>query len=172
MLVKLIQEYPSVIKDNITTKVSVNISVIHIDKLDETEMLFSVKILIQLMWYDSRLTFYNIKNYNGSGNNVGKEEREGLWIPQLIFSNSLPEIYIKNDEDSYLMVRQESLSRLNGNNNLQENELFDGTQNPFIFEHFFDLKLRCNFEFSNYPFDEQICYILVSHFLLFVYYKS
>lgn len=64
------------------------------------------------MWYDSRLTFYNLKSFNGSGNNVGKEEKEGLWIPQLIFSNSLPEIHIKNDEDSYLMVKQKKQAKV------------------------------------------------------------
>ena len=75
-------------KDNIATCVQVNIFVIHIDKLDEKEMLFSVKILIELVWYDSRLTFYNLNSYMVSGDNVGKEEKEGLWIPQLIFSNA------------------------------------------------------------------------------------
>jgi len=156
------QEYPSVVKDNITTSVHVNISVIHIDKLDEKELFFTVKILISLVWYDSRLTFYNLKRFMVSGNNVGKVEKEGVWIPKLIFSNSLPEVRIENDASSYLMVKQESSARLDKNNNLQENELFDGSQNPFIYKRYFDLNLRCNFQFSSYPFDEQVCNILVS----------
>jgi hypothetical protein len=125
-------------------------------------MLFSAKILIELVWYDSRLTFYNLKSYMVAGNNIGKAEKAGLWIPQLIFSNSLPEVHIENDAYSYLMVKQESAPRLDKISNLEENELFDGSKNPFIFKRYYDLKLRCNFEFSSYPFDQQVCYILVS----------
>jgi len=47
-------------------------------------------------------------------------------------------------------------------NEVEENEEFDGSQNPFVFERFYDLSLRCSFEFIKYPFDHQSCFIDVS----------
>jgi hypothetical protein len=47
-------------------------------------------------------------------------------------------------------------------NELEENEEFKGSENPFVFERFYDLSLRCSFEFFRYPFDHQSCFIDVS----------
>ncbi len=55
------KEYPAISEEKKVTLVSVNISVIYIDNLEEAGMTFSVKIKIQLKWYDSRLKFYNLK---------------------------------------------------------------------------------------------------------------
>jgi len=55
------KEYPAISEEKKVTLVSVNISVIYIDNLEETGMTFSVKIKIRLKWYDSRLKFYNLK---------------------------------------------------------------------------------------------------------------
>jgi hypothetical protein len=55
------KEYPAILNDRKITIVYVNISVLHIDNLEESDMTMSVKIMILLKWYDSRLTFYNLK---------------------------------------------------------------------------------------------------------------
>ncbi len=155
------KEYPSISKNEIITQVFVNISVVNIDKLDETGTTFSVKIQVQLKWYDSRLKFFNLHESIKRGKNVGRTERDRIWIPRLIFSNSLPEVQLLNDDLSFLMVRQESQSTLNSENEIVENRIYDGDLNPIIYEKFLDLNLRCNYEFSTYPFDQQYCNIQV-----------
>ena len=47
-------EYPAICKDNTTSNVSVSVDIIHIDGLDELNMMFRVKIFILLEWHDSR----------------------------------------------------------------------------------------------------------------------
>ena len=114
------EEYPSVLENKSTAQVYVNVSIVYIDKLEESEMSFSIKILVQLKWYDSRVTFDNLKIKLKQGNKVGNNDRNQLWIPKLIFSNSLPEVQVTNDELSLLMVKQESDSQMYDENELQE----------------------------------------------------
>ena len=70
---------------------------------------------------------------------------------------------MKNDDMSNLMVKRKTEGHLNDENDLQENLVYEGDSNPFIFNNSYDLTLRCNFEFSNYPFDHQICKIQVRY---------
>jgi hypothetical protein len=51
---------------------------------------------------------------------------------------------------------------LNTNDQIQENEIFEGATNPFIYQHYFDLEVRCNYKFFDYPFDQQECQVIVS----------
>ena len=61
------------------TKVFANISIVYVDKLDENEMTFSIKILIQLNWKDERIGFYNLKNEANKGNIVEADMTDLLW---------------------------------------------------------------------------------------------
>ena len=145
------------------TNVLVNISVIYIDDLDETQMTFAVKLHVKLKWSDSRLTFYNLRDEMKRGNVIGAEEKGEIWFPKLVFTNSLPEIQIQNDDTAVVTVTKEGSPILNENNELfAENEIFKGEENPIVLERYIDLDLRCNFEFSKYPFDQQLCSVLVS----------
>ena len=51
---------------------------------------------------------------------------------------------------------------LNTNDQIQENEIFEGATNPFIYQRYFDLEVRCNYKFFDYPFDQQECQVSVS----------
>ena len=53
------------------------------------------------------------------GKNVGKNEEELLWIPRLIFSNSLPQVKISNNEFSFLSVLYEKAPTMNEVDELQ-----------------------------------------------------
>ncbi len=168
------KEYPPIEKDKVVN-VIVNITIANIDQLDEIEMKFSVKIYIALQWKDSRVTFYNLKSQRERGNHVSKFEREKLWIPALVFTNSIPvEVQIVNDELSYLMVQQESKpERKNTLNTLQKNEIYRGDLNSLVYARYFDLDLRCNYMFDDYPFDHQNCSINVRNvFLMLIKYCS
>ena len=158
------REYPPIEKEKAMTKIRVNISIAYIDQLDEIKMTFSVKIHVALQWKDSRVTFYNLKGEKERGNHVSKSEKEKLWTPALVFTNSIPvEVHIVNDDLSYLTVKLEGKpERKTSKDTLQKNEVFDGAANSLRYERYFDLNLRCNYVFENYPFDQQNCSITVS----------
>ncbi len=59
-----------------------------------------------------------LKAEMSEGKNVGTEEQELLWIPHLIFSNSVPQVKITNNEFSFLSVLYEKAPTRNGDDEL------------------------------------------------------
>lgn len=68
-----------------------------------------------------------------------------------------------NDELSVVLVKRNNLSHPSDESALQENLYYDGNLNPFIFQRYYDLSLRCKLEFFHFPFDHQLCNIEVSY---------
>ena len=117
---------------------------------------------------DWRLSFNNLKNETKRSNIVNSDDRNKIWIPNLIFDNSVPEALIKNDAFSSLSVKQEGYPKLQTEpymakitTNFVENEIFSGSDNPLVFARNYELMLGCSFELHFYPFDTQICCIVV-----------
>ena len=105
-------------------------------------------------------------------NSVGPDERKKLWIPNLVFENSPFDAYIKNDALSSLIVHRESPTTLVLNSNLQENEESSGNLNSLEYARKFELELGCDFELHKYPFDTQMCSIVVILFFSFHHFEA
>ena len=161
------KENPPMNSSKIPTPVFVNMTINSVGSFAEIEMTFKVNFIISIMWYDNRLTFRNLKDEIDGENNLGQEMRDEIWIPRLVFCNSLSEIRISNDDFSSLEVLRLGRPHLNSPIELQKNELFDGAENPLVYTRVYSLELQCNFELKWYPFDYQECFILVSRKLFF-----
>lgn len=74
-----------------------------------------------------------------------------------------------NDKMSVVIVKKKSNGELKDKNELQENEIFGGDKNPLTFQSYYDLSLRCSYEFTYFPFDHQWCHITVSNNKLIVW---
>jgi len=155
------KQNPPMNSSKIPTPVYVNMTINSVGSFEEIEMTFKVNFLISIMWYDNRLTFRNLKDEKEGENNLG-HDRDEIWIPRLVFSNSLVEERISNDDFSSLEVLRWGKATLNSPSELQKNELFDGAENPLVYTRVYSLHLQCNFELKWYPFDFQECYIQVS----------
>ena len=83
--------------DNIES-VHVNIStkVIDILNINEVQQSFKVKFSILLSWYDYRLVYHNLKT-SRIANSPTVEEKDKLWIPNIVFDNTKFNDVITND---------------------------------------------------------------------------
>jgi hypothetical protein len=103
-----------------------------------------------------------LKNESKRKNIIGFEEREQIWIPNLVFDNSIKDLQIKNDHFAILEINQNGTGILSFNkDNLKENLEFNGSSNNMMFSRSYKMSLICNFEQHNYPFDYQKCFIEV-----------
>ena len=66
-----------------STNVSVNMSMMYIDDIDENMMKMSVKVLLQLKWFDSRLIYRNLNSNLTYGSNLDKDQRDQVNLPIL-----------------------------------------------------------------------------------------
>ena len=94
-------------------------------------------------------------------NIIGSEERDIVWIPNLVFENSIKESHIKNDEFAVIRIHQMSEGVLSWNDELQENLEYNGTSNNLVFTRSYKMSLKCEFDQKEYPFDFQECSIKV-----------
>ncbi len=104
-------------------------------------------------------------NNDSNINRLDPDDRENIWIPNLVFENNADDAYIKNDALSSINVKMEGEPELKQTLDLLENEEFKGMFNPLIFARTYEMKLGCDFELHYYPFDTQKCYIVVRIFL-------
>ena len=108
----------------------------------------------------------NLKNETEMKNIVGKVQRDTIWIPNLIFDNSVKDLEILNDAFSTLMVNQEKNGTKEMNLHLQKDQRYNGTENSLVYLRTYKIKLLCDFNQHNYPFDYQMCKIKVITFTL------
>jgi hypothetical protein len=112
---------------------------------------------------DWRLSFFNLKTNEKRKNIVGSEEKDQIWIPNLVFDNSVKDSQVKNDDFAVLKIDQKANGFLKVNDELQENLEYNGTLNNLQFSRSYKLSLLCDFELHFYPFDTQTCSIKVTH---------
>ncbi len=119
-------------------------------------------LTISTFRFDWRLIFLNLKADESHKNIIGPDEREKIWIPNLIFENSLEDVQILNDPFSSLIVYDTGNFTNHLNNDLQENKQYVGSENGITYSRVYKMRLFCFFEQHNYPFDSQKCLIKVN----------
>ena len=95
---------------------------------------------------------------------LGLEEIDQIWIPQLIFTNSLEQTFLFVDGSSSLTIQREGDPYFPPSDDLAENLYYYGSENPLLYNDSYELTFHCQFELENYPFDNQQCSILVNSF--------
>ena len=93
--------------------------------------------------------------------NVGDDEINKIWIPNLIFDNSVKEKLVENAEFSTLTIFQNVSGLQETNEHLQENVKYKGSENFLIYTRTYLMDLGCEFEQHSYPFVTQTCSIQV-----------
>ena len=121
-------------------------------------MTFEAEVRITLKWKDPRLTFKNLKE---TGNYLEKSLLDQIWLPKLHFVNTKGNLQVLADDSMTVQVLREGKRVLMEPMNLHEGNLYEGKENSVMVnvDHQFDF--HCDFELSNFPFDNQDCGIQI-----------
>ena len=85
-----------------------------------------------------------------------------IWFPRLLIKNNFDEVQAMMDEFAFVFVKPEAKPLVSSLlSELDENQIYEGKSNPLIYLRYFDLNVRCNFEFTYFPFDTQKCTVWV-----------
>ena len=140
------------------TEVIVDVKLKEIISINEVSKTFQTQAIVSLIWKDYRLKYINMKK-NTNKNLLTIKERNSIWIPQVIFSNTNEELERKtrNDAESFIVTRVEANSTP-GPVDLPENfNIFDGEENSLIISRAYDTVWICDYNMMFYPFDTQVC---------------
>ena len=141
--------YPS--QKNITCFTSVLIY--NIIDIDELHMSYTVDIEIKVKWFDSRLTFRNLKPKKDE-NQLNKSEIDRIWTPKLFLGNSTM-VYMKAGYEGdgtfgVVSVHKEGSFNINEFSEIDEDYLYHGMENPLGMRNYFIVKLGCKFDLRWY----------------------
>ena len=148
-------------KTNMTkVKVNISIDIENILLISEKESLINLKLILKILWFDHRLAFNNLKNVT-SMNTIPARERQELWLPAVMFSNTETRDGIKNDEKAFMTIKKLGKYIPENIEVLENRLLFKGSKNPLIYSRPYRVELNCIYNMAWYPFDIQHCKVEV-----------
>ena len=140
------------------TDITVDLEIRSIKNIDEMSMTFNAEVIITLKWKDPRLTFKNLKE---TGNYLEKYLLDQIWLPKLYFANTEGNSQCLADDSMTAQVLKDSNGILMESMELHEGNLYEGKENSLMVKVDHEVDFKCNFELSNFPFDNQDCGIVI-----------
>ena len=149
---------PALDSGKLVFNMSINIE--KIIKIDEVEGFFRTKFDIIRYWFDSQLTYQNLKETYDE-NVISPEDLETIWKPWSIFENiENNEKYTKTDkEDKITILSTERFENVDDGDFTKKHNtfLFKGSENKLFYTRQWTVDWMCDFSMSWYPFDTQMC---------------
>ncbi len=138
----------------------VDVKIVSITQVEEIEMKFSILVEVTLHWFDKRVEFNNLKE-SKEDNFVPEDETNLLWVPEIYFPDSidLPEEIERKDEN--ILVDRRGEPTPNPLEELEEDLTFEGRSNPMSQMTTYKIDLKCNFDLTMFPFDQQECQLII-----------
>ena len=124
-------------EETLDQKVQVNVS-IHIKNIfdvKELSMEFTVRLLLTMEWYDSRIIFRNLKE-EIEENIISLEESQHLWLPSLCFKNSNSGQRTTIDSETSFHVKKHGKHKKNSKTEVHEDYIYEGSENPLVLSRF------------------------------------
>ena len=127
--------------------------------IEEVDHSISFKFKIFLRWFENRATFENLKN-DSTKNLLRPEEVRMLWLPRVIYWNTDQEETTRLGENwewtTDISVQREGKPTRNSMEDIDETEIFQGSENSLKMEQTYTHAFQCAFKLSKYPFDTQV----------------
>ena len=121
-------------------------------EINEIRNVIQTKFRYQRTWYDSQLTYQNLKKQDN--NKVLPSDQVTIWRPWMIYSNTADKNQvIKTETPSILSIIPNSdfIFKTGDNTNLQNTHLFEGSRNALQEEKEYRVEWLCDLHMEWYP---------------------
>ena len=129
--------------------VNVSLTLLKVVAIEEVDYSISFKFKISLKWYDDRATFQNLKEEQRY-NLLTQEEVKMLWLPLVVYWNTdqeeITRLGVEWEWTTYIWVQKEGNGSRNSMTDIDEAELFQGSENNFRMEQTYTHAFHCVFE--------------------------
>ena len=167
------------------SKVGIDISadIVSILDIDEISSIFHVQFFLHYSWFDSRLEishatcyiihsysyypyfslfvpllrldYYNLKADSGL-NALSPEEKQEIWVPKLVFSNTENRLGTLVDDDSTITIQRGGNYSIPDISDVENRHLYKGVENKITLSRFYNIRFLCYYSMNWYPFDLQV----------------
>mgnify|MGYP002048537561 FL=1 len=141
------------------TDLEIHMDLLIISQIEAINMKFASKLQLSVQWNDSRITYLHLKQ---SGNNLDDNYANQIWIPNLTFFNSEHSSdTVSEKEKIHLEVLRKGQPVGADHTSLEEEKFYSGVDNSLLFKGLYDHSFECIYDLSSYPFDTQLCSVVI-----------
>ena len=141
-------------------EVMIGITIQSLDSFEIIESRFKVEFEVNLRWYDSRLSFNNLREDKGT-NSMGPDEKISIWFPSFVFFNTQQKLESIVDGKSLISVERNGEGTLADSTFTEAKLVYKCKENPIVYERLYNEYFTCDYQMPWYPFDTQKCKILI-----------
>ena len=127
--------------------------------IEEDNYSISFKFRTHLSWRENRVNYQNLKK-DSTNNMLTQDEEVMLWLPLVIYSNTDQEettrLGVEWEWKTDIFVEREGEATRNSDEDIDEAEIFLGSENSLRMEQTYTHAFHCVFQLSKYPFDTQV----------------
>ena len=129
---------PPASKENASSKLDIQVSItLHaLANFDSVLGHYEGKFTVQLNWFDSRLSFTNLRE-KPKVNGLQPNEMDQIWFPFFIFENTKNKEVGLLDSKSTLEVLKAGFGTLNGDEDTEVKHIYFGKDNPIQYSRFY-----------------------------------
>ena len=137
-------------------RIKVKLQLLKILEIDEVAMSYRTQYIVNLEWFDPKITFHNI-HPDKKLNSLVEEEKQTIWTPTLILDNTDEKIRTVTDSESTISVKREAEFTRNTISDIDNTYIFQGKDNPLEMSRVYETDWICDYEMNWFPFDTQKC---------------
>ena len=126
-------------------------------QINEVERSFECKFEMIFKWVDPRIQYRFLYGYHKI---LWKATIDEIWLPGLYIDDTIgPENNLKSN--SLVYIEMEGSPEKATRRHLHEALVFDGKENHVVYSEILDETLYCDFQLHYYPFDTQVCSVVL-----------
>ena len=163
--------------DNTIVPVAINVSItlLKMMGIDERQNSIDLQFEVNLEWRDHRITYNNLKK-GLFLNALTEGDKDRIWLPIVVYGNtdqkettrqgwieewSTSVVVSRDGSFTRQVLKQDNLtlSTRSEVNEVDEREIFKGSENRLIMTQTYTHEFQCVYRLDNYPFDKQTCSI-------------
>lgn len=141
--------------------VEVSVDLLTIQEINEIDSVFHVWFNLYLTWYDTRLRFENL-NHDTKLNVLTTEDKRGIWYPYIYFENTQNKIKVLMDAKTYVYIERNGDFTSAPSTEYENKLYYQGSENNIKLFRYFNIPFKCNYNMKYYPFDVQVCQIILN----------
>lgn len=139
--------------------VKISLSLLKVVAIEEERHSIELQFQITLEWKENRATYHNLKT-NMYLNALSTEERDTLWLPLVIYTNTdqqeTTRLGMAYEWTTNVWVKREGSYTMSDRSVLDEIEIFKGAENNLVMVQSYTHEFQCVYHLEKYPFDTQV----------------
>ena len=145
----------------IPADVSILITLMKVVEIEEVDHSIHLQFQISLSWKENRVKYQNMKE-ESSLNTLTDDDIKTIWLPLVVYDNTDQKEVTRLGEDgngelgTSVSVTRESNFTRSGDEEVDEAEIFEGSENRLTMDQMYTWEFQCNYQLQRYPFDTQV----------------